>query len=707
MATRMRGWSLAIGVGLAFAPACALAQSTFEPVPDDEALFSDAPDLSRAEGLRAEAAAIMVEADAIVSGGGPWAASSLWGTQWRPTPEGQIAAFVPATDPVAPYDFNSPPDPAAEAAEAARFRARTILEERRTARMREGCERLALAAQAVRDAWPAGRPGRSLPLRWLALDANFRCDAERAAFTREIVDLVAAEDGVDARSYRAALEEYRGTVSFGLGSSDAEEAWVTAELGAYDTRWLRRAREDLGPDHPELAEALLTWSLPGADHWERIARFEEAVEIRTRAFGPNDYRTHDAIRALATALDEAERYDEANAVAQSVDRDLETGREAENAAVSDRTAGTLVSLVMAYGNIIEAQQIAQQALEQALERHDREHIEVGFAANRLGIILLQRGDYVEAERFLSRAAEIVGRDLAPIPVLTLMSPLEDQERVTSAVRQTNGFGAILSNLAAAIDAQGKVVEAEAAYRRALALRRTLQGPLAFMRSATLVGLGPLLIEQGKTDEGLGLLEEAVAMSLMPDYLEEGPGVEARRELAEWHGRNGRLDLAEPLLLDAMAFTDILNAPSEPMAETGLDLHQKGPLLMTALGRVLAQTGRGEAAALLFPRANRAHFRRWCPQGDARFAETGRYDWTYDDPRCQAHPDFTAAVADQARFLQSDRAHAATRAWRHAGDMALGRSRLRYSESAAARLDFDAGRAVHRAFVSSAWAASMP
>ena len=129
--------------------------------------------------------------------------------------------------------------------------------------------------------------------------------------------------------------------------------------------------------------------------------------------------------------------------------------------------------------------------------------------------------------------------------------------------------------------------------------------------------------------------------------------------------------------------------------------------MNALARVLAETGRREAAVPLFTRANRAHFRRWCPQGGARFAATGRYDWTYDDPRCQAHPDFTRAVADQARFLQSGRAHAATRAWWHAGDMALGRSRLRYSESAAARLDFDAGRAIHQALVSSAWAASAP
>jgi len=700
----MRGWVLAIGAGLTLLPTSALTQNRFEPASGNDALFSNAPDLSRAESLRAEAAAIMAEAQALVSAPGPWAATSLWGTQWRPTPEGEIAAFAPATEPVAPYDPDTPPDPLAEAAEEARVRAQSVLEERKTARMREGCERLALAAQAVRETWPADRPGRSLPLRWLALDANVRCEAEWAAFTREIADLVAAEDGMDAPSYRAALDEHLVAVSFGLGDFETEQAWVTAELGAYDTRWLRRARETLGPDHPELADVLLTVNLPGEEQSAVIARHEEAVEIRTRAFGPHDYRTHDAIRSLATVLVTAERYDEAAALDQRIDLDRETGREAENTAVSDQTAGTLFGLVLSYGNIMEAQQIAQLAMDRALDQHDREHIEVGFAANRLGMVLLQRGDYVEAERFLTLAAEIVGRDLEPLPVLTLTSPIADQERWASAIRQMNGFGAILSNLAAAVDAQGKVAEAEAAYRRALALRRTLPGS---QRSATLVGLGRLLIEHGKSDEGIGLLEEAVALSLTPDYLEEGAGVEARRVLAEWHERSGRLDLAEPLLLDAMAFTDIANAPSEPMAETGLDRHQKGPQLMTALGRVLVETGRREAAGPLFTRANRAHFRRWCPQGDARFAQTGRYDWTYDDPRCQAHPDFTRAVADQARFLQSDRAYSATRAWRHAGDMALGRSRLRYSESADARLDLEAGRAVHQAFVSSAWAASAP
>lgn len=126
-------------------------------------------------------------------------------------------------------------------------------------------------------------------------------------------------------------------------------------------------------------------------------------------------------------------------------------------------------------------------------------------------------------------------------------------------------------------------------------------------------------------------------------------------------------------------------------------------LMAGLGRVLAAQGRLDEAAPLFRRAARSLAWSWCPVAVER---REMMDWTVQSGDCQGHPDLTAVVADRGRFLGEvlGRPRASARALALASDMAVGRTRDRYSLHDGARREFDRFRWVHGAFVSAAWSA---
>lgn len=670
-------------------------------VPAGLSLAQTAPDLSMAERLRAEALnARRAAAEASAPSPQPWAAASLQGTEWRPSPSGRTDLWTRGLT-TEPQDEHTESLAAEDAAAAVLHAERGDEAERLRNR---SCALLDQAAQAVRNAWPAGRPGMGRPLYWLAKDADYPCEPQRLSLLAEIASLSEAEDGAGSEAYRTAVYEQALAMNGAVEVDEAERAEVVARLDSLDDQRLERLRAVEGTS-AVVADMLLSAHPFSSDIETRITRFTEAADIRAQVFGPHDYRTHEAIQAVAILLDEAGRYDEAEALRTTIDPTLETGQDPLDATVAQASAGNLFGLLYASGDLVSAQAIAEEGLARAIEDYGPTAQEVAGPANRLAVALLARGDYAGAEPFLVRAIEIGAAETPPVVAMTLMSAPEDMDAFGTAFAAANGHAAMLGNLAYVLAAQGKSVEAEAAYRRALAIRTAMDGETGVTRVPTLVGLGELLAIQGR-EEGRDLLERAVALTRSADYSETGAGVFARSYLAAVHEREGRYADAEPLLLDALSMTDITQAPDEAGSLSGSDLHQNGPLLMTALARVRDRLGRRNEAVPLFRRANRAHYARWCPDGDARFAMQGRYDWTYGDPRCQAHPDFTQAVADQARFLQPDHSAAATRAWRHAGDMALGRTRLRYSRSAEARRDFQSGVAVHRAFVSNAWTTTL-
>ncbi len=83
------------------------------------------------------------------------------------------------------------------------------------------------------------------------------------------------------------------------------------------------------------------------------------------------------------------------------------------------------------------------------------------------------------------------------------------------------------------------------------------------------------------------------------------------------------------------------------------------------------------------------------------------DWSGGDTACRGHPNLTQAVADLA-FIRDEHLQQhlpAVRLYAHAGDRAVGRTRLAAGREAAARREFDRFRFVHENFVSAAWRAA--
>ena len=145
---------------------------------------------------------------------------------------------------------------------------------------------------------------------------------------------------------------------------------------------------------------------------------------------------------------------------------------------------------------------AEGALRQVLNRHPDE----ADAVHLLGLVALQRRDFPEAERLLGRATQLDRRQPAA-----------------------------WNNLGVALREQGKLAEAVAAYRKALAVAPDFTDALS--------NLGGVLNRLGQTAEALPALRRAVA--IQPDH------AEALNNLGSALFHQGALRDAEGLLRQAL------------------------------------------------------------------------------------------------------------------------------------------------------------
>lgn len=97
--------------------------------------------------------------------------------------------------------------------------------------------------------------------------------------------------------------------------------------------------------------------------------------------------------------------------------------------------------------------------------------------------------------------------------------------------------------------------------------------------------------------------------------------------------------------------------------------------------------------------------QWCPAAAGAMRQAG-YGWSRDPRPCLGHPALAVSVETEARLATAGRRWtAAFRLYRHAGDIALGRTLSRYSLQDDAQAEFVRFARFHRATVTSAWYAS--
>jgi len=341
------------------------------------------------------------------------------------------------------------------------------------------------------------------------------------------------------------------------------------------------------------------------------------------------------------------------------------------------------------------------ALRQALAPED----EVSFANALIGLgsTLDDLGRYSEAEPLQLQALETLRRILGPRDPNLWWAVSGYANTVHTRLKASEPVNAWINASALGPDApesraaRSRYATAETLYLEALAIARDGHGPRHELTAVSLANLANVLASQGRFTESEAMSREAIEIfeeTLGPDHPAVGV---ARANLGNTLHVLGRYEEA----LDQhkwaqgigfMVHTIEHSSMGELVNAVGLDRLMMGEVLVG----VDYLDGAAEHRMGLV-----------CPAGDQ--GPPIHHPWAYADPDCSGHPSFTTTVAANAavRSVFENRPAASLRLVSHAGDMVVGRTRLRYAMFDDARTEARRFTYVHRQFVSSAWAVADP
>ena len=144
-------------------------------------------------------------------------------------------------------------------------------------------------------------------------------------------------------------------------------------------------------------------------------------------------------------------------------------------------------------------------------------------------------------------------------------------RFDAALREAEGFGPqdlrlaiTLSRVAANLQAQGRLADAEKNYRRALSIREVTDGPDNFEVGRILNSIAVNYLRQGRFAEAEPLLERAISIAekaFGPDHLSVATGL---NNLGQMKYQQGRYAEAEALHLRALAIREKARGPEHPL-----------------------------------------------------------------------------------------------------------------------------------------------
>jgi serine/threonine protein kinase/tetratricopeptide (TPR) repeat protein len=284
-----------------------------------------------------------------------------------------------------------------------------------------------------------------------------------------------------------------------------------------------------GPHHPKLA---ITYGTLGLFH-RRQGRLDEAatvfarvLAIREKAFGPANPVTGEALNdvGLVALL----RGDHA-AARTALDRALAIDRQAPGAhpLQAATTYGHLGLLHLRLGELSAAEASYRQGLAAIESARGPKAKELVRHLRGLADVALRRGQAGEAEAFAARAVDVADQDEASrselVPALNGLAAVRlAQGRLAEALAVlerakplTIAHDALrvetLSSLGDVLAALGRLEDAEASYREAIALVEAIQGGSGLESAAPLHGLGLVLAARGRQAEAVSSLQKALAL----------------------------------------------------------------------------------------------------------------------------------------------------------------------------------------------------
>jgi eukaryotic-like serine/threonine-protein kinase len=351
-------------------------------------------------------------------------------------------------------------------------------------------------------------------------------------------------------------------------------------------------------------------------HTERLERERNRAEVEaTKA---------ESVSSFLMRLFEASDPDRAAGEAPTALDLLEHG-ETRIAELNDQPAiqGQMLDLIaqmyMKLGRYEAAEPLFRRALEIRRVLHPHPHADVAGTLDRLGDVLRIMGKLDEAEPLLLEAAEIAR--LAHHPELEadshndvglLLHARGDYAGAEAAHRRALALrgstlgdrhhrtGVSLHNIALALEAQGRWDAAEALYREALAIQRDALGAEHSAVTLTLTTLGRLYSEMGAFDQGEPLLREALATNrrrLGPTHPRIALDL---NDLGALRSRAGDYGAAEGLFREALEIREAALGPD----------HAHVAISLNNLAHVLAQQALHAQAAPLNRRALRIAREQW-------------------------------------------------------------------------------------------------
>jgi tetratricopeptide (TPR) repeat protein len=338
----------------------------------------------------------------------------------------------------------------------------------------------------------------------------------------------------EARWDAAAARHDHAAALLAAGDIAGAEAEARAALAALE--------DVLGPDHPDVANALDTW----AAALDPLGRLDESLALRRRAGAILGTWTHEpaadpvaasVLRSLAYALVQAGAYSEADtalASAAAAARRAFGARSLDGAACIE-LAGVLARMQGRHEEAAQRYHTAKRLYSRLLGR-----VPPTLLHNLAGLACA-RGELTEAERF-ARAAITARRAEDPVSALGLggdlaglgdaLAGLGRLDEAVAAYQEAlvclerAGLEAhpeaayALHNLADALADRGDHRDAERAYRAALARKEALFGRRHHEVAGTLNNLAALLAGTGRGAAAQALAAEAVAIVeaiLAPDH----------------------------------------------------------------------------------------------------------------------------------------------------------------------------------------------
>jgi tetratricopeptide (TPR) repeat protein len=330
---------------------------------------------------------------------------------------------------------------------------------------------------------------------------------------------------------RGGNEEIEGVLADALGVVRARQGRRAEGRELLERARLLRARA-LGPDHPDLAHSLTNlgsalWAL-GKDA-EAIAVSVKALETLERALGPGHPRLLEALWGLSTSLQVGGRAGDAIPY-------LRRGIAIAEAVFGPEHLRFVQALVNLCGAVRESGE-AEDALlycRRALgivERHPAQIRPRAVVHTTIGLTLSALGR-PEALHYLRRAAELFeqafgpNHPFLPLAVSHVGLELERQGRIDEAiahhrralaVRQgqaglsDRSVASMTTSLADALRAKGRLALARDSYERGCHLFEKTLGRDHHHLARPLTGLGLVLLAQGKAADAVRVLERALAV----------------------------------------------------------------------------------------------------------------------------------------------------------------------------------------------------